>query len=191
MPTKSFSVAVSADDGYGENNTDFNNTATDVMIGSRDYGSGSKAYFPFLRFANVTIPNKAKIISAYLTVTEMDDSGSGTVLTKIYGEAADNPAAPTTRADVVGRVRTTAGVDWDITGGTWTDGTVVNSPEINTVIQEIVNRTGWVIGNALQILIDNDTGVDKRAWFASWDHATYTEPVLTITYAKSQEIIMF
>jgi len=176
------SVAASADDGYGVNST-FDATNAHIKGGSEDI-SGSKDDFAFCRFLNITIPKGAVIDSAYLRVIASERGGSGSpTLTKVKGNNVDNSTAPTTYAGVVGLTRTTAAVDWDI--ATFTNGTEYDSPDIKTVIQEIIDRAGWVSGNNITILIDNDGGSDRRMVFHSYDEVTYAEPKLVINYTYS------
>jgi hypothetical protein len=45
-------------------------------------------------------------------------------------------------------------VDWD--PGVWSSGGWYESPDLQDVIQEIVNRSGWASGNALVLLLADD-----------------------------------
>src|SRR5512136_767174 len=105
-----------------------------------------------LRFTSVAIPKNAAITKAYLTLRAASTSGSpgGGV---IQGEASDNGAAFTEGAwsEFDGRTRTTNSVPWSPSA--WSVGTDYTSPELKTVIQEIVNRAGWGSGNSMVLFI--------------------------------------
>ena len=115
-----------------------------------------------MRFLNVTIPKDATIDTAYLTFKASDTRTGTTVNSKIRGEASDNPITFSTLADYQGRAKTTAVVNWDAIPA-WTLDTDYNSPEIKTIIQELVNRAGWASGNALAIFWDDHDDLSTHA----------------------------
>ena len=106
-----------------------------------------------LRFTNVTIPKGASITKANLIVTAYASYSDTTVNSRISAEKEDNPATfanDKAAFDTRWANRSTARVDWDGIPAFTTD-TEYTSPDIKTVIQEIVNRAGWASGNALVI----------------------------------------
>ena len=99
----------------------------------------------------------------------------------IPASAAGDPAATdTTTCNTDDGIRTTAQVDWDFTIIDANDSalTTVGFP---TVVQEIVDRAGWVSGNALLIHIFDDGNTDKLQVVASYE-SSYTEPTISIDY---------
>ena len=170
MATFNTSVAASSDDarqsgGSGTMNltgSTINSGATNTWIG--------------LRFTNVTIPAGSTINSAYISVrtTTEDDPDLD-----IYGEDTDDAATfTTTNNDISGRTLTTAKVNWTATNigtATW-----CNSPDIATVIQEIIDRAGWSSGNDIAIILDtlSASGMIIRAY----DGGTGDYPSITIDY---------
>lgn len=132
----------------------------DFTLNTVSVGAFSATNYQFgagIRFINVTIPQGATIDQAYLTLqAAASNSGSG-VNTRISAEDVDDAPtfiddAPT--FDARWAARTTARVDWDAIA-TWVENTQYNSPEIKTVIQEIVDRPGWVSGNDIVIFWDD------------------------------------
>jgi parallel beta helix pectate lyase-like protein/K319-like protein len=114
-----------------------------------------------LRFTNVTVPPGATITSAYIQF-EADETQSEVTNLTLKGQAADNAATFTTvSGNVSARPRTTAAASWSPVPWTLVGEAGVNqrTPELKTVIQEIVNRPGWASGNALAIII---TGTGHR-----------------------------
>jgi hypothetical protein len=137
------------------------------------------------RFTGVTIPKGATINTAYLTLRARANRTSTTVNTRISAEKADNPdtfADDKAAFDSRFANHTDARIDWDNIPA-WTAGTDYNSPEIKTVIQEIVNRAGWASGNALVIFWED---FDARSTYnrvaRSYDDDPTYAPKLHIEY---------
>jgi hypothetical protein len=146
--------------------------ATDgIAITSSDVGCYSAAGFKFgggYRFLNVTIPNTGTITTSYLTYTAVTSLSNTVVNSVIIGDDEDNAAVFSTLANYQARrgtivagannnYITTASVTWNGIPA-WTANTAYNSPEIKTIIQEIVSRGGWVSGNAMVLFWDDHAG---------------------------------
>jgi len=113
------------------------------------------------RFTNVTIPASSTIDSAYLKVTALVSRTETTVNTRIYGEDVDDAAAFSTVANYNGRTQTSAFVDWDSISS-WTINVEYSSPDIKTIIQEIIDRGGWASGQDMVVFWEDhgsSTGV--------------------------------
>lgn len=121
-----------------------------------------------MRFINITIPKGSAIISAVLEFEAGSTESATAVNTYFTGEKiADAPTFSTLanyqtrRGTVVGGATddniTSARVAWDNIEA-MVDGTNYQSPEIKTVIQEIVDLAGWASGNALAIFWDDHEG---------------------------------
>ena len=146
-------VAASGDDGRIREGG-FSTTTKNPWAGYRAELSDYLACHCFMRFDNVTIPSGATINNAYLQVYA-DSDGTGIARLKVYGVDEDDAAAPTSEAEYNADPQTTASVDWD---GAWTQDTWEQSPNISTVIQEIVDRGGWASGNAMVLQLEDDLG---------------------------------
>lgn len=178
--TQTFQVA-SGDDDAEEllNGTGFSSTG--LFLRTDQQGLESNSYATGVRFTNVTVPQGATITAAYVTVVEA--SGSDDMEVVIHGHASDNSPSFVTTPDVISRDRTLVSVTWE--GG---DDLVTpaNSPDIAPVIQEIVDRAGWVSGNALTVfLIGNllSTNSANGRW-KSYEASPSEAIELTITYAQ-------
>lgn len=113
------------------------------------------------RFEGVSIPNAATITSASFGLQSYTNY-SGALNHDISAVDADNPGIPGGFGDINNWVLTTATVAWDETSVSGSS--VYNmAPDIKTVIQEIVNRVGWVSGNAIIIVIEDD-GTSDTYW---------------------------
>ena len=141
-----------------------------------------------MRFTGVTIPQGATIVTAYLTLRCKYYYGGTPCNTRISAENVDD--APTFINSYVAfdsryNNRTAARVDWDDIP-VWTVGTDYNSPEIKTVIQEIVDRAGWVSGNSIVIFwedFDDRSPTDNAERLAhSYNSSPTYAPKLHIEY---------
>jgi hypothetical protein len=133
-----------------------------------------------LRFIDVSIPRAARIISARIQF-QVDEASTGTTNLAIQGEATDN-AAPITsdNSNISSRARTAALVQW--APPAWTAvgdaGPDQATPDIAPIIQEIVNRNGWVSSGSIVIII---TGTGARV-AESFDGVASAAPLLQIEY---------
>ena len=146
MPSVIFYPAVSGDDTDGPNG--FSSSNTFVTIGY----DNSAAMTITCRFPKFTISPGSTITSAKLHAFEYA-TRTGNVLSNIYCNDVDNAIAPTTEAELTNLVKTTAYVAWDAVSA---DASEFTSPDISSVIQEIIDRDGWKSGNAIQIIWTDD-----------------------------------
>ncbi len=106
-----------------------------------------------MRFLNITIPPDSVIDSAKLTLRCSAAAAGVVVNTRISAENIDD--APTFADDAAAfdtrwANRTANRVDWDAIAE-WVLNSDYDSPDIKDVIQEIVDRPGWVSGNDIVI----------------------------------------
>ena len=123
-----------------------------------------KAYF---RFPNISVAQGATIQNSYLKVIISLASGTGAAT--IVGTDVDNVTQPVNGSDGVHSLHTTASVAWSNPTANGTN--YVSSPDIATIIQEIVDRPGWSSGNAIMIQIFYQGSVtgDQNRKFLAWD----------------------
>ncbi|HEX6813149.1 MAG TPA: hypothetical protein VF384_16115, partial [Planctomycetota bacterium] len=133
-----------------------------------------------IRFLNLTIPPGAFITSANVQFTA-DAVHSGATSLSIVGQADDNAATfQTTTGSISARSRTTAAVAW--APSPWTvvgeAGPNQRTPELKNIVQEIVNRPGWLSGNAMVFVISG-SGVRNAT---SFDGGATLAPKLVVNY---------
>ncbi|MBM4027112.1 MAG: LamG domain-containing protein, partial [Planctomycetes bacterium] len=106
----------------------------------------------------VPIPKGAQIISAYVewTVDEIK-GGTAPVNLIIGGQLTPHaPAFTTATRDLSGRTeRTAAKVKWAVENWT-TIGQKSKTPDIASILQEIIRQDGWASGNALVLFFADD-----------------------------------
>lgn len=193
MASLDIQVASGADDSFYKQDSggtpSLSNTANDAPVGLFDVNQ--TAMGAQMRFLGVTVPQGATINSAYLTIVSSGADSTTTVNSKLRGAAVDNATMATTTGGGLGSFEnppfTTAIVNWDGIA-TFTNGGTYTTPDISTIIQEIVNRVGWVSGNAIAITWDDmdkrstqtPTGNLRRA--ESYDNVPANAPILHIDY---------
>ena len=135
-----------------------------------------------MRFNNVSIPVGAVITSAKIRFrADTDDSGDASLI--IRGELADDAGGfSNDDYDLSSRTKTSASVDWN--PGTWTNNNYYETVDISSVIQEIVNQTGYA-GDDLVIFIEpgatcTDSECRRRA--DSHDASNSNAPRLEVEY---------
>lgn len=134
-----------------------------------------------LRFRGVYIPQGVSITRAFLQFQVDEVTSTPTSLT-IHGQAADNGLNfSSTSWDISSRSRTVNEILWDPpawpTAGA--AGPDQRSPDISSVIQEIIDRPGWSSGNSLVIII---TGSGKRVAEA-YEGQPEAAPLLHVEYS--------
>lgn len=159
--------AVSGDDGSWHNTGAgaFSITASTVTIGDAD--AANNARHGFIRFPHVYAFQGQTVPSFKINLRASGLTGTIPPMT-VVGVKQLNPAAPTTRAQANALTLTTATVAW--TPSAWVTATRYDSPELATILQEIVNQAGWVSGDAVIILLkvveDAFTAADLLAFNA-------------------------
>jgi hypothetical protein len=182
---------VDADRGVGEHvgMMDLGSSDLEVNTSTDNWGSG---YFG-LRYTNVTIPQGATIVSAKIQfhVDDNDVGGSTPVTATFRGEDTNNAAAfSSSDFDLTNRTQTSASVDWAIPdwAAAHLEGANQLSAELNTIVQEIVDRPGWASGNALVLMKLGWTGSGART-AESYDEEPTAAPELQITYTVDAAVI--
>ena len=136
MPPQSatFRPGASGDDGGCEHDgSDFDNSGFTHHFGS----PGGDSYRVFVRFPNVTIPNSATIVSAFLRINSGSTQSTSGVNVDIRAQDENDPSAPADGNAVINATLGSEIVSWNGIES-WTDGTQYDSPDIADVIQEII-----------------------------------------------------
>ena len=130
----------------------------------------------------------AEITSATLRLYTTSGGQRNDPFMDIYAETIDDAPDFTSNADVdqrhALRASTAKVTNWD-NGVDQSIGYTTDIPDLKTVIQEIIDRSGWAIGNALCLLLDQATGGGTNYEFNSAGHASAATqgPELTIVWA--------
>ena len=128
-----------------------------------------------VQYGSVNIPQGSTISTAYIQFQCALVSTASVTIT-IEGHNDNNALGFTTTAfDVSSRARTTASktwspADWNTIGES---GTNQRTVELKTIVQEIVNRGGWVTGNHMAFIFSGPSGT----------RTALTNPTLYIEFA--------
>jgi uncharacterized repeat protein (TIGR01451 family) len=145
-------VAASTDDAEENNATGIMSRASSDLELVVDRSSNQLVG---MRFNGVNIPPGANITNAFVQF-QADEIGSEATSLIIQGQDIDNaPTFTSATGNISSRSRTTASVSWAPVP--WTTigeaGLAQRTPDITSVVQEIVNRSGWSSGNSLVVII--------------------------------------
>ena len=136
--------------------------SSDLELG--EISSGQGFMHIGLRYNNITIPQGSTVTEAYVQFNA-DNTGADAVELTIYGENVANAAAYVgTLCELSARSLTTENVVWAIPE--WVNkadrGDAQKTINIANIVNEIVNRTDWVSGNSINIIMKH-TGVSVGA----------------------------
>jgi len=128
--------------------------------------SNSNAYTAVL-FNDLKVPAGSTITNAYLEFTAFQNRNGSNARMAIHGAALDNPVNFSTHSDyrLKKTPKTSASVSWPNIQRFEKNG-VYQSPSITNIVQEIVDRAGWVANNEL-MLIMSDFSNDSRGAFTA------------------------
>jgi len=136
-------------------------------------------YKGYWRFQNIAVPQGATIETASFKVYW--EAGSSRTF-KVIALDNDDAPQPTNNTYADHSLETTASADWtiDTSEGAYT-------VEVKTIIQEIVDRSGWSSGNAIMLMVrldetNNNLTKDRDANMSEAVVAAQ-RPELTITYS--------
>jgi hypothetical protein len=177
--TVTYQVAASGDDGHTRNAFAFFSLSNNGILGS-SAGAPTKTW---LRFVNVSVPNGATINAAHIEYKAYSSKSADSCITRMYFNAGDDAAAPTTYDEYTGKALTAAYTNWTI--GAWDENSWYSSPDIKDIVQEIVDRSGWTAGNAMMLLhVDNGSTSDVNRAFYTYDATPTYAPKLVIEYTE-------
>lgn len=176
-------VGASLDDGSWHNEGAGSTSSNGVNVTVGDSSSTDNARWGWSRHV-LNVPQGATISTADVTVKSVATASVFPAIT-IVAVAADDGPSYVSRAQYNALAQTSASVPWTPT--VWTNATSYTTPELKTVIQEIVNRPGWVSGSHILLFykVPVDAWVSANAIkFATWDAVPADAPILNVTYAQ-------
>ncbi len=138
-----------------------------------------------LRFANIPVPKGRPVTNAYVQFTADEASSAATSLT-VQAQAIDSaPTFTSSNSNITSRARTTASVAWAPPAWVAVGDALAaeRMPNIASVIQEVVNRPGWVAGNALAVIVTGGSTGGRVG--RSFDEPKGGRAVLHLEYAAT------
>ncbi|MFN0216900.1 MAG: PhoX family protein, partial [Saprospiraceae bacterium] len=141
-----------------------------------------------MRFTGLSIPKGALITKAYIQF-QVDATNKNTDPCNLWitAEDADNPATfDLTPFNITSRAKLTDTVLWTIPAGSWNmvgqNGADQRSADISVLVQQLVNRSGWNLGNAMSFVIGG-TGTREAE---SFDGLPAGAPKLIVEFITAQ-----
>lgn len=185
LPTPLYSITVpvtsSSDDAEQSAAGVVTLDSTDLEL-VRDDATSSGDQTVGLRFPNLPVPADAVLSSAYLQFIADETNNTSTALT-LRAEAADNAATFTSTANnISARPLTTSSVSWAPAAWNAVDerGSLQRTPDLSSLVNEIISRPGWSNGHALAFII---TGTGQRTVDAA-DEIGGTPATFNVNYWK-------
>lgn len=162
---------VDADD-VAQLNANLYTTFTTVGAGLSSFGSYVQR--GGLRYQTIAVPNGATIDLAVIKTTRSSTFGSPQI--QWYGDDVDDAAAWSGSSKPSDITKTTASANANTGAG-------LQSQDITSIVQEIVNRGGWSSNNDMRFALDHLGGTTTGVWaFYDVAHPTGAPAVLEIDY---------
>jgi len=177
-------VAAGADDGNGDGGYGYSATTTYLIIGNDGLGGQTV----WLRFDGIAADQGATISAATVDFVASHNKSGTTVYTDFFGVEESDHAAPVSSAEWQAdhALHTSASVPWDSIAA-WTAGTTYTSPDLASLLTEIVGHGDWVSGNAIGIhLDDGGSSASASRYAASYENTSYDPPELDYTVGTPQ-----
>jgi hypothetical protein len=181
-------VPAAADSGYYYSPSAFS------AAGQGQLGYVSNAYNFFIRFDGVDIAQGVQIEEARLKLhVATNDIPSG-IKVNIYVVQEDDAAAPTSYADVSTREKGDA-VAWDVPTTKVYEGSdshYILSANVASLVQDILDRPGWVAGNSILFLLE-DNGTPAVTFTSCSVHGNYMSGLyvsrLVLAYSLNESVL--
>ncbi|MGH9957513.1 MAG: right-handed parallel beta-helix repeat-containing protein [Pyrinomonadaceae bacterium] len=179
------SVALSSGDAEEQQSTGrmhLNSSDLELTEDPGKWGSTAPRQVVAMRFANITIPKRATITNAYIQFTAKEQTWTKPASLILRAQASDSSAVFTTTAfNLSSRPLTSASVSWSpvVWSVVGEANTKERTPNLASVIQEVVNRSGWISGSSIAVIVKGSG--HRTAW--AYDGSTSRAPLLHIEFA--------
>ena len=183
MPTIEVRIANGTDDVEERSSGTMSMTSSDLELAV----DGSTVQTVGLRFLGIDIPQGAVITRSYIQF-QTDEVKTGAASLVIRGEDTGDAAAfASTAYNASSRLKTDAAVGWSPTA--WSvageASLAQRTPDITTIVQEIVGRSDWAALSDMAFLI---TGTGTRTAEA-YESGAAAAPLLHIEYTLSSPVV--
>jgi hypothetical protein len=173
--TVNLTIGTGSNDGRWGTDGGYSASGSIIAIGRPSSGLYQHAWFRY----PADIPENADIQDGEMTL-DVGNTETNALVGKWRADLSVNPAAPANAAEADARPKTTAYVQWSLSG--WEAGYVVVEG-LADVIQEVVSQPTWEPGHAIIIYyIDDGSGSTNDMWIAAREHASGDEAGLQIVY---------
>lgn len=199
-------VSTNGDQYLTEASNNYSGASSNYITVGSYYLSGSprQDYHGF-RFTDFPVPNGANILSSNLRVYSHHTGGepgpnnSNPLYLELVGvnQANANAWADNTNTATGGprwRVRRSITTPWNITAS-WTDLALMTSPDISSIIEDIVGIPGYVDGNAIAVIVDYTGGahssLNRHRYFTTGRRNVIYRPSIFGTFTNFYNTVRF
>lgn len=175
-PDKEFSVSQSEDDAGGPNQTTLgicsaeSYALNEIYLGHCNSGVPTVSYptISGFRFPEVDLPDDVTITNARLEFT-VDGIYYDPLDVQFQGELADN-AVIFNNSLPINRSPLTNAVPWHITSDeVWYTSEIHTSPDLSSIVQEVIDQPGWHSGNAIVIIVKPTGSLTTTRRIIGWE----------------------
>lgn len=175
MPSAIFRTSDGADDGYWS--ASVYNASESLRLGN----TGTTPYHAFIRFRELNIPKGSIITSAFVRFAAYINDSGNTVNLNCHFNNEDGGVKPLDYTEAEALSLTSA-IAWNSLGS-WTVNSTYDTPELKTILQNIVDRAGYIYGNTVTFVVkDNNSDNDAHRYPKSYESSGYAGPELHITW---------
>lgn len=147
---------------------------------------GTQEVVTGLHFSSVRIPRGAMITSAKLLFTAENANFIATTLDISAEDVGNAEGFNNSNDNISGRPRTSETLNWSNDNAFPVSGQLVATPDLSSVIQNVVDRSDWCGGNDLNIIIEgSSTNALSSREIKSMESNTGNGPQLSITFDDS------
>lgn len=158
-----------------------------LSIGWSTSGGTSYNQKVAVRFQDLDIPRGVTVSSAKIRFTASGNQSGNANITVSAEDANTSTVLNGTDSEVSNLSKTSASVNWQMVDGTdnWTDGNTYDTADLTTVVQEVVDRSGWCGGNSMTFILEATDPVNESPLrkFVTQDGGS--APELTLSYDSS------
>jgi hypothetical protein len=171
-----YTIATGADDGSLTSANSFSISLQNIIFGH----NGHQSYF---RFQGIAIPQGSELTSAKVTFQQYN-IGMGTPVSILCAFINQKSPLRPSNASAMSAMReyATEWIPWDIVPLGTQDGDI-QSPELMASLQEIINRSDWVSGDAVILYVkDNGSPTNVLRYVKAYDNPSGGWARLDVTY---------
>ncbi len=181
LPFSVFGDEIEIRVSHGDDDAQEKISTGEISLGNTDlemtWGDGDQVIG--IRFLSIFIPSGAVITNAHMAFKAASDQTAATDLV-IRGEDSDDAGRFTVNnRDITDRAVTNAVANWRVPP--WNNNSIYETPDLTSLVQEIINRGGWVSGNDMVFVI---TGSGRRR-VDSYEGSNENAPLLHIEYTQT------
>lgn len=198
-------VSDNGDQYLTENTSNFSGANSDYLTVGSYYQFSAQRDFNGYRFTNFPVPNGASVLTSNLKVyshhrnNEPISNNTNPLYLELVGvnQTNVNAWANSTNTATGGprwRVRKGITIPWNITDS-WTDLALMTSPDISSIIEDIVGTSGYNAGNAIAVIIDytggSHTSAIRHRYFSTGRRNVAYRPSIEGTFTNFYNTVRF